>query len=143
MDCKTIESLLQGYLDGEVSKEEKDSVLLHLKGCPSCQKEVEWSERVREHFQVERELPPGFRADLYVRMDSAGSPSRVRLLWAGGLAVLLLLLSIPFVNRTVFFPSDGTPRIHVVSPLEDEVLSGEGMDICAAFYPAIEKRSGI
>lgn len=143
MDCRTIEPLLQGYLDGEVTSAEESEVLFHLKGCSSCQKELERSERVRKLFQMERELPSGFRSDLYTRIDQVHSPYPSRLLWAGGLATLLFLLFIPLLNRVFFSPAAEPNRIHIVSPARDEVLSGEGMDICAAFYPAILEKNNV
>ena len=40
MNCEEYKGLLMGYLDGELSAEEKDRLEGHLKGCESCQEEL-------------------------------------------------------------------------------------------------------
>jgi predicted anti-sigma-YlaC factor YlaD len=157
MDCKTIETLLQGFIDGEVTSEERDQVLLHLDTCSSCQKELERSKRIQELFQAEEELPSGFRENLYVRIREEESVKDKRrrliplpamnfqLLWIGGMAVILIFVSLFFMRMGTTIK--GTPeelsRIHVVTPVRDGVISGKEMDICAAFYPSIQKKTSV
>ena len=40
MNCQEYKGLLMGYLDGELSAEEKDRLEKHLKTCASCQEEL-------------------------------------------------------------------------------------------------------
>ncbi len=41
MDCKDVGELLIFYLDGELAREEKEIVELHLSTCPHCRRELE------------------------------------------------------------------------------------------------------
>lgn len=41
MKCKDVNELLVPYLDGELSKEEREVVELHLSTCPGCREELE------------------------------------------------------------------------------------------------------
>ena len=157
MDCKTIETLLQGFIDGEVTTEERDQVLLHLDTCSSCQKELERSKRIQELFQAEEELPSGFRENLYARIrEEEGAKEKrsrfiplpamnFRLLWIGGMAVILIFASLFFMRRgtTIKGAPGDLSRIHVVTPVRDGVISGKEMDICAAFFPSIQKKTAV
>ena len=150
MDCQTRELILQGVLDGEVTPKERGEFLSHLEGCPSCRKEFERSKRIRDLFRKEWELPEGFRENLYARIEEKTGRVGVwpRVAWVGGLATLLLLVSFSLWNRRSAEQSKGVSlsepsRIHIVTPALGEVMSGEGVDICAAFYPSRREKSSV
>jgi len=48
MDCKDFKNLMMGYLDNELSKEEKTIVEEHLRNCSVCSKELEGFKELKE-----------------------------------------------------------------------------------------------
>ena len=66
MDCKDVGELLISYLDGELVKEEKETVELHLSACPLCRRELEslsaTQNQLRQSFAVAASKAPSPRA---------------------------------------------------------------------------------
>lgn len=59
VSCAEVLPLLSPYLDGEVSKEERSLVELHLKECPACREELAWLGKVQGTTQkLEAVEPP-------------------------------------------------------------------------------------
>lgn len=66
MSCERCKELLWEYLAQELTKEEKDFVLAHLKECESCQKEAEQLQIIMDSMKSlpEEELPEGYHTEL-------------------------------------------------------------------------------
>ncbi len=60
--------LLEDYLDGQLSKPDKDSFTAHLAECDACREQVRVSEKVRELFNQHPQTGLSDDADLRVRM---------------------------------------------------------------------------
>jgi len=57
MKCSRIRRL-SAFLDGEVTEEEKQHILEHLKTCPDCQKELEALHQVSDSLDSFEEIEP-------------------------------------------------------------------------------------
>ena len=57
MDCKETKALFSPYLDGRISREDKDGVENHLYGCHSCREEYLGLERVLLFLEDQEPLP--------------------------------------------------------------------------------------
>ena len=48
LDCRQIEELLSGYLDGELTQGDRQRVELHLESCPTCRQSYEELANLRQ-----------------------------------------------------------------------------------------------
>ncbi len=105
MKCEELAMLLSAYVDGEVSNEERQTVVHHLQMCELCRTTVvEFSRLHRLYQEMEiQEAPPGFRQRVTQRLESM--PRVVftwripRLVYAISLAGLLLFGGIMIVGH--------------------------------------------
>ncbi len=58
MRCEEIETLLSGYLDGELTQQERQKVALHLESCPRCREQSEELKTLKDATaQLDYETP--------------------------------------------------------------------------------------
>ena len=81
MKCSEVRRKLSAFLDGEVSEEEKQLILEHVKSCDLCRKELEALSQVSEVLEVmdEIQVSPFFITRLKQRIADQESKSLVRL----------------------------------------------------------------
>lgn len=100
MKCAEMEILVSSYIDGEVTREEKQAVEDHLKICDVCRTTlIEFSRLHTLSQELERkEAPPGFRQRVTQRLETKPRFATVwfprrrpRLVYALSFALLLLL----------------------------------------------------
>jgi predicted anti-sigma-YlaC factor YlaD len=58
MKCSRIRRRLSAFLDGEVTEEEKQQILEHLKFCPDCQKELDELHKLSDSLDSFEEIEP-------------------------------------------------------------------------------------
>jgi len=104
MNCERMESLLDGYLDGELDVAERAEVERHLAACGDCHRllaELKGLKRAAgelpRELSPDRDLWPGIRATIErgddVRDRAAGTPaSHAWLRWAGLAASVLIVV---------------------------------------------------
>lgn len=122
MSCQRIQRLIQPYVDGELSREERDRVEAHVDGCAACAREVREAGRLVSLLAgaLERRVSDRFEQDLMAALERAAPRSapaawwerfRLRFDWrvrvpalatAGGLAAALVisLAVTPLMPRT-------------------------------------------
>ena len=110
------ESQIAGYLDGDLSREERSQVERHLDQCDACRREL---------MQVDELIHP-----------ATGQPAqRRRLLWVIGGALAASLAGIALlrpgtglqapdsIERPSVTPGEALPRLRVISPAEGDTVS--------------------
>jgi hypothetical protein len=149
MSCRNFETMLDAYVDNELSAEERLRVERHLSDCPDCRAAVS---EVRSLMDRAAELPRGIppRRDLFpeirarIEEHHAGSvgrekaPRARRVRWIG-LAASLLIVAI--AGSTALWLRDGTSSLPPVATLEGEALpaaSGGDESIDAAIHEYVE-----
>ncbi|SHN75404.1 anti-sigma factor family protein [Desulfitobacterium chlororespirans] len=88
MSCSLEQSTIQAYLDGELSREERKEMALHLRSCPGCREELEKMKRLDEWLKTalteslklntESEVSPDTQAaweKLQARLAAAPGPN--------------------------------------------------------------------
>lgn len=75
MNCKESLELMSLYIDNEITEEESDSLLNHIKACPSCKKEFEEIKKIVYYLNNEKELelPEGFHEELLNKIKEIDS----------------------------------------------------------------------
>lgn len=58
MRCEQIETLLSGYVDAQLTQQQRQMVHVHLADCPACRDEVKSLQRIREDLQMMRVPDP-------------------------------------------------------------------------------------
>ena len=117
VNCQWVQQSLSAYVDGELSPEKSAEVFLHLRHCPSCQKEVKVLEFWEKAFQTAL-CPHPFGERLKERILTSlrrrerNSFSSFSLFTRVSVAVAALLV----VGFFLLFPSTSS-----VSPLREEV----------------------
>ncbi|MDO9575597.1 MAG: anti-sigma factor [bacterium] len=81
MKCSRIRRRLSAFLDGEVTEEEKQYILEHLKSCPDCQRELEALHQVSDSLDYFEEIEPSpyFMIHLKQRIAEREARSLIRL----------------------------------------------------------------
>ena len=59
MDCKEINELLTGYIEGELPPDKWSAVEAHLRGCTSCRQEVESLKACRDKLKLSLGIAAG------------------------------------------------------------------------------------
>jgi anti-sigma factor RsiW len=79
MRCTKVKSLISSYIDGELSKGERDCFESHIKDCEACSKEFEGLRNLHSQFaRIERfNAPYGFSSRVMANL--AGQQSKKRL----------------------------------------------------------------
>jgi len=131
-ECTRHRDRFSEYLDGELSKAEREAVEAHLSQCAECRRELEaWRRTVSAVGELPaRSAPAGFAERVMRQIAAAGrAPERsvVSILWARVLpvaAMLLLVVGLTFtVQRHVIFEKgapEARPAVaHGPSPKRD------------------------
>jgi hypothetical protein len=115
--CPEVMDLISSYIDDEVSEIEKKSVEQHLRDCPECRKEYEYTLEVLNALKEipDEELPQGFKEELHKKLETAsreqtrgrvGFFNSPRLRVIAGIAaclfVVLIARDVLFNNRRIF-----------------------------------------
>ena len=81
MKCSRIRRRLSAFLDGEVTEEEKQHILEHLKTCPDCQRELEALHQLSGSLDSFEEIEPSpyFMIHLKQRIAEREARSLIRL----------------------------------------------------------------
>ena len=71
-DCRRIVQKLAAYQDGELSKDERNRMSMHLQNCPSCRSVYAEMERVSRSLEEIRDVEPphGFYQRLLVKINA-------------------------------------------------------------------------
>ncbi len=79
MTCKEISELISLYLDNEITNEEQNILLEHIKTCPTCKKEFEEIKKIKEILNNEEEidLPEGFHEELFNKIKEIDSENKI------------------------------------------------------------------
>lgn len=161
--CRPYESLLAAAADGALRAEDELRLQGHLARCADCRQALDESRKIVGELRTlpQEELPPFFRTRLMAgleRLEPAAGRSRLPRFWSsprlawGTAGVLAVLLAVSFLQRGLS-PGDsaravapaGGPTsaealraaIRPVSPLDDSVVSGRDVAVCAAFGPGL------
>jgi anti-sigma factor RsiW len=140
MSCKDRDTRLNDYVDGALTKEERDEVERHLEACPSCRESAEAIRALvsraaglpRERAP-DRDLWPGIEAALSDERDGSSSrtgnaPGRPGFLRWAGMAAALVLLVAASVGITLLVTERGAGEV-VGAPVTDGLAAyraGEG-----------------
>lgn len=70
--CKSIEKLIQKFLDGEISNNEREKLILHTKECEKCKKEFEGYINLFSKLKniKEQPIPTGFESRLHYKLTN-------------------------------------------------------------------------
>jgi len=101
MNCQDVAKFVQVYLDGEFDQRDRTDFEGHLKGCPGCQRQVDYERRFKEavRARIPRETAP---AELRERLASSlqAVPRRPLvpklLMWSSIPAAAALVLVVTF-----------------------------------------------
>jgi len=106
MSCEKAESLLHGYLDGELDAVGAAEFQRHVQGCSDCTRELDAQRSLRSHLR-EADLyapaPPSLRRMIHERVaplpsgGAASAPRPGRWRWLAAAAVVTLLATVPWL----------------------------------------------
>jgi len=110
MSCKKFRLLLSAYLDQEITKDEQEKLLEHLKTCSVCTRELKYLKQMKRIFLLKEKKEPQefFETRLFARIRS----KRKRLAWRAYLPVfkksilavlIFFLLVVGLLNYKKFF----------------------------------------
>ncbi|MFQ6070073.1 MAG: zf-HC2 domain-containing protein [Candidatus Aminicenantales bacterium] len=107
MECKRAEKLILHLLDGLLSREEKETLNLHLKKCPHCEERKKQYENIFSALKKGKtqDLLPNFTQRLMVRLrkKKKEEPLSTLKLWSLRVVPISLLLMVLLVSGIVFF----------------------------------------
>jgi hypothetical protein len=132
MQCDEVRGLLDWYVDGELSPEEKGAVAAHLETCQRCSSELEAVRRgIRLLNEAPQESPPaGLRSRILAQTAQRGSPPVVAwprwaikaaagVILAGAAAAVALTIFVPGSRHPVALVTGNTgPTVKAVAPAE-------------------------
>lgn len=110
MSCTKFKILLSAYLDEEITKEEEEKLLEHLKKCADCARELEYLKEIRKVFLLKEKRKPEefFETRLFARIKD----KRKQLVWQAYFPVfkksilvvlIFFLLTVGLLNYKNFF----------------------------------------
>jgi len=72
MSCKKFRLLLSAYLDQEITKDEEEKLLEHLKKCADCARELEYLKEIKRVFLLKERKEPQefFETRLFARIKN-------------------------------------------------------------------------
>jgi len=79
MSCKKFKILLSAYIDQEITKDEQEKLLEHLKTCSACARELEYLKQMKGIFLLKEKKEPQefFETRLFARIKD----KRKQLVW--------------------------------------------------------------
>jgi len=82
MECTRMRSMISQYMDGELSPDEKEAFLSHIRSCASCAKELEETRALRRLFASAESFPApfGFAARVLANLEEREASGLRRLL---------------------------------------------------------------
>ncbi|MDH5468783.1 MAG: zf-HC2 domain-containing protein [Candidatus Aminicenantes bacterium] len=85
MSCKKFKIFLSAYIDQEITKDEQEKLLEHLKTCSACTRELKYLKQMKRIFLLKEKKEPQefFETRLFARIRS----KRERLAWRAYLPV--------------------------------------------------------
>ena len=119
MSCEKAESLLHGYLDGELDAVRAVEFERHARGCPDCTRELDAQQSLRARLRdadLYAPAPPSLRRNIRERLEprpdegAASAPRPGRWRWLAAAAVVTLLATVPWLafRETRQDASEGT-----------------------------------
>jgi|GEM_PF-2159600 len=83
MNCQKMKNLFSPYIEGELRKEEKEKLELHLKGCPVCRKELSLLKAVvQEVKNLDEVVPPAdFLLKINEKLDKRSFAHKFASIW--------------------------------------------------------------
>ena len=106
MSCEKAESLLHGYLDGELDAVRAVEFERHAQACPVCTRELDAQQSLRARLRdadLYAPAPPSLRRTIRERVEpppakgAASAPRRGRWRWLAAAATLTLLATAPWL----------------------------------------------
>lgn len=106
MRCEKAESLLHGYLDGELDAAGAAEFERHVQDCPVCTRELDAQQSLRTRLRdadLYAPAPPSLRRILRERLEpapgegAASAPRRGRWRWLASAAAFTLLATVPWL----------------------------------------------
>src|SRR5207245_9162016 len=118
MSCEKAESLLHGYLDGELDAVRAVEFERHAQACPVCTRELEAQQSLRARLRdadLYVPAPPSLRRNIRERLEpppaesAASAPRRGRWRWLAAAAALTLLATAPWlvIRNSARGPAEG------------------------------------
>ncbi len=76
MSCEKFKILLSAYLDREITKDEEEKLLEHLKKCADCTRELEYLKEIKKVFLLKERKEPQeyFETRLFARIKDRRKP---------------------------------------------------------------------
>ena len=103
MKCIEYSELISAYVDEMLSPQEEEKLMMHLKTCQACQKELEVLKQMQimYHHIEEVSLPNKFHKDLMKKLNAENKvKSPIKFKWQyGGALVATMLVGILFFNQ--------------------------------------------
>jgi anti-sigma factor RsiW len=157
MNCTRLEELINDYVDGHLSEDERHDVELHLAGCPKCRRAVEQLRAIVERAAAlprevapPRDLMPGIRRAVEgAGKHRAGAPW---MMWAAVAASVIILITAGVIGINIkdtdpdtaqLAPPPGTvlPASHSVAR-EFHAAEQEYLQAAALLAEALQKQRG-
>lgn len=129
MKCIEYKELISACVDEMLSPQEEEKLMMHLKTCQACQKELEVLKQMQMmcHDMEEVSLPDSFHEDLMKRLKSESqvkSLAKFKFKWQyGGALVATMLVGVLFFNQLSMtsFKSESTSESAAI----DQVTEGD------------------
>lgn len=141
MDCEKLRSMLDAYIDGDLSAEEERAIREHAQACEACREELAAVELLRDalmHMDDDIAVPLEAQAAWRkaVRAEAKRKTMRRITRIAGGIAAALVL--VVGINAALRNPEAGVgPEIAVVEGA-DALIAADGIAAKAVYTPGEE-----
>ncbi len=80
VECRSVHGKLSPYLEGELNPPDKETVATHVATCPACSSELLRLRGLLAQLKglASPPVPPGFRSEVWERIDAAGWGARLK-----------------------------------------------------------------
>lgn len=141
MNCEEARMLIDAYIDGELSQEEKRALMDHAQACEMCAQELEAAELLRDTLahmdddvQVPLEAQAAWRSAVRAEAKKKNTKKWMRIAYAAA-AALVLLIGGRIVLRE---PPQQQPQVMMTRMVDapavaNELIARDGMEQAAAY----------
>src|SRR3989442_3244640 len=125
MSCEKAESLLHGYLDGELDAVRAVEFERHAQDCPDCTRELDAQQSLRARLRdadLYAPAPPSLRRTIRERLEpapsegAASAPRPGRWRWLAAPALVTLLATSPWLAFRQTRRGLGGPKLPAAAP---------------------------
>ncbi len=145
MDCRDARRVIQEYLDGEATEEDRRELSTHVERCPDCNRHLREMSRIAGSLDAFGIVDPGDafvrdvmrRVRLEKRADQEEVPTRIGgfrwmvavMAWAKGAAAMALVI-LAFGMLSIFVPSNSLEaRVLSTDPTAYILVSGRDVQV--------------